>query len=612
MEVVHHRCLAAPIGSGDGHQRRVAGQCLDIESKGVAAEPAADALEAGQCQHEGAVAARRIRLLTVFFVAHCNSPFQGTLCSKASHAHESLANDQGVNHRLRDACARQVAAVRSTLFHRPGTHRAEKVGDVSSRDLEPASSADSKEVGRGSGDSDAAQNESEARLRRSLLRATANNARLSSVALGFATLYVGWLAWRFADSRLLALALVVTGLATAIWRWSIAGMAAVDILPREDLERRFHGALDRNAYLVCCFWAPASLIVYPAITDKGHAVTYALCALGSMSVGSMYLLPGAHRGFWVLAGVQFASFLVATVFIETEHLWVTAFLLVLYAVAAYRISDQVRRTTRNLLRTHQVTDQLRHEAIEREQAMLVEAASAARSAELMATERQQVFMAKVGHEIRTPAQIIMADVEFLEHRLADSPELHLTLRRLHSAADLMAHQMQGIADYARSQSWRADDRLQLAQLSTVVADITNLHASTAGAKGLALKVAAQDVELLLDLGKVRQIVENLVGNAVKYTATGEVSVAAEVRSTATGPRELVIVVADTGIGIPEDVQDRVFEPFFKAAQSPARRDGLGLGLAIVKSLVTKLGGRIELQSRAGKGTTVVVSLPLAE
>jgi signal transduction histidine kinase len=486
------------------------------------------------------------------------------------------------------------------------------VGDVSSRDLEPASSADSNEVGRGSGDSDAAQNESEARLRRSLLRATANNARLSSVALGFATLYVGWLSLRFADSRLLALALVVTGLATAIWRWSIAGMAAVDILPREGLERRFHGALDRNAYLVCCFWAPASLIVYPAITDKGHAVTYALCALGSMSVGSMYLLPGAHRGFWVLSGVQFASFLVATVFIETEQLWVTAFLLVLYAVAAYRISDQVRRTTCNLLRTHQVTDQLRHQAIEREQAMLVEAASAARSAELMATERQQIFMAKVGHEIRTPAQIIMADVEFLEHRLADSPELHLTLRRLHSAADLMAHQMQGIADYARSQSWRAGDRLQLAQLSTVVADITNLHASTAGAKGLALKVAAQDVELLLDLGKVRQIVENLVGNAVKYTATGEVSVAAEVRSTATGPRELLIVVADTGIGIPEDVQDRVFEPFFKAAQSPARRDGLGLGLAIVKSLVTKLGGRIELQSRAGKGTTVVVSLPLAE
>lgn len=87
MEVVHHRCLAAPIGSGDGHQRRVAGQCLDVESKGVAAEAAADALEAGQCQHEGAVAARRIRLLTVFFCRPLQFPFpryavqQGQPCS---------------------------------------------------------------------------------------------------------------------------------------------------------------------------------------------------------------------------------------------------------------------------------------------------------------------------------------------------------------------------------------------------------------------------------------------------------------------------------------------------------------------------------------------------
>ena len=363
---------------------------------------------------------------------------------------------------------------------------------------------------------------------------------------------------------------------------------------------------------MCLFWAPASLVVYPAIDSKAHAVTYALCALGSMSVGSLFLLSGARRGFLALASVQFASFLVASVFVETEHLWVTALPLVFYAAAAYRISDQVRRTTRKLLHTHQDTDQLRREAIEREQAMLVEAAAAARSAELMANERQQTLMAMLGHEIRTPAQIIMSDVEFLEHRLANVPELHLTMRRLHCATDLMADQMREIAAYARSQSRRADDRLEVVPLSTVVGDMVNLHAAAAGAKGIALKVAAPDVELPLDAGKVRQIVENLVGNAVKYTAAGEVSVCAEVRATPAGPRELVIVVADTGIGIPDEVQDRVFEPFFKAAKSPARRDGLGLGLSIVKDLVTKLGGRIELRSRAGKGTTVVVRLPLAE
>ena len=301
--------------------------------------------------------------------------------------------------------------------------------------------------------------------------------------------------------------------------------------------------------------------------------------------------------------------------VETPHAWSTwsaAFLLLLYGAAAWLLTLGVRRTARELLRMHEVRERQRHEAFHREQAKLVEAASAARTAELATTERQQLFMAKVGHEMRTPAQIIMSDVEFLEHRLAASPELHLTLRRLRSAADLMFHQMQSIADYARSQSRRSADRVQRAMLPALINDIANLHASTASAKGLSLKVVAQDIELMVDLGKVRQIVENLVGNAVKYTAEGEVSVAAEVRDMPQGPRELFIVVTDTGIGIPQDVQDRVFEPFFRAPQESRRKDGLGLGLAIVKSLVTKLGGHVELQSGVGEGTTVSVAIPLVE
>ena len=152
--------------------------------------------------------------------------------------------------------------------------------------------------------------------------------------------------------------------------------------------------------------------------------------------------------------------------------------------------------------------------------------------------------------------------------------------------------------------------MEQAALPVLIGDIANLHAAAADAKGLKLRVSAQDVELRVDLGKVRQIVENLVGNAVKYTGTGEVSVCAEVRATNQGARELFIVVADTGIGIPEDIQDRVFEPFFRLPQTTGRKDGLGLGLAIVKALVIKLGGQVELQSRASKGTTVIVTLPL--
>jgi two-component system, sensor histidine kinase len=301
--------------------------------------------------------------------------------------------------------------------------------------------------------------------------------------------------------------------------------------------------------------------------------------------------------------------------VENTHAWstwATAFLLVLYGLAAWLLSVAVRRTAHQLLRLHHVTKRAQREALEREQAKLAQAQSAARTAELAAAERQQLLMAKVGHEVRTPAQIIMSDVEFLEERLSDQPELHLTLHRLGSAAELISHQMQSIADFARSQSLRADDRVQRVNLHVVINDIANLHANAADAKGLKLAVDSQDVELTVDLGKLRQIVANLVGNAVKYTAQGTVNVRADVRATAQGPRELVIVVADTGIGIPQDVQDRVFEPFFRVPQSSPKKDGLGLGLAIVKSLVGKLGGRVELHSSFGEGTTVSVVIPLVE
>jgi signal transduction histidine kinase len=328
------------------------------------------------------------------------------------------------------------------------------------------------------------------------------------------------------------------------------------------------------------------------------------------------------------AGLGAAALIAAAVFIawlahrlldsravDSTHAWstwATAILLVLYGFAAWLLSVAVRRTARKLLRVHQATERTRREAFVREQAKLAEAQSAARTAELTAAERQQLLMAKVGHEMRTPAQIIMSDVEFLEERLAEHPELHLTLRRLGSAAELISHQMQSIADFARSRSLRSEDRLQRVALQVVINDIANLHAAAADAKGLKLTVDAQDVELTVDVGKLRQITSNLLGNAVKYTAQGAVSVRADVRAKPQGPRELVIVVADTGLGIPRDLQDRVFEPFFRVPQSSPKKDGLGLGLSIVKSLVDKLSGRVELHSSTGEGTTVSVVVPLVE
>ncbi len=140
------------------------------------------------------------------------------------------------------------------------------MGDVSSLDLDSALTEDNTEASptTGGADAGAAGNDSEARLRRGLHRATATNARLSAVVLVLATIYVGWLAERFAASRPLAVALIAVGLTAAVWRWVIGRAATVEVIPGRGREPRFYSALDQNAYLVCLLWAPATLLVYPA------------------------------------------------------------------------------------------------------------------------------------------------------------------------------------------------------------------------------------------------------------------------------------------------------------------------------------------------------------
>ena len=110
-----------------------------------------------------------------------------------------------------------------------------------------------------------------------------------------------------------------------------------------------------------------------------------------------------------------------------------------------------------------------------------------------------------------------------------------------------------------------------------------------------------------DRAKVKQIVLNLVSNAIKFTPTGSVVVSAH---DGPGPQEVAIAVADTGIGIKPEDHERVFEDFRQADNSPAREyGGAGLGLAICRRLADMLGGRVELQSAVGQGSTFTLSLP---
>ena len=167
-----------------------------------------------------------------------------------------------------------------------------------------------------------------------------------------------------------------------------------------------------------------------------------------------------------------------------------------------------------------------------------------------------------------------------------------------------------ILDVAKVEAGRMELETETVAVDVLVRDTLAMLESTAQAKGIALRGQVPDVvaPIVTDAGKLRQILINLIGNAIKFTAEGEVSVTVETDTDSSQP--VSITVRDTGIGIAAERQQKVFEPF-EQGDSSTRREfgGTGLGLSIVKAFAELIGAAIEIESELGKGTTFTVWLP---
>ncbi len=230
-----------------------------------------------------------------------------------------------------------------------------------------------------------------------------------------------------------------------------------------------------------------------------------------------------------------------------------------------------------------------------------------------ANQAKSTFLATMSHEIRTPMNGVLGMIDVLERQGLDSPQKR-SVATIRESAQSLLRIIDDVLDFSKIEAGRLELEETGFSLAGLIDGVVGTFRQQAVSKGLALDVeidAGSDDALVGDPTRVRQVLFNLLGNALKFTERGRVTVHAGTEPIGGGETRITIAVTDTGIGLDEDERARLFRPFAQADSSTTRRfGGTGLGLSIVRRLAQLMGGDIAVESVPGAGSTFTVTMML--
>src|SRR5512134_506542 len=381
-------------------------------------------------------------------------------------------------------------------------------------------------------------------------------------------------------------------------RWRRTGIEVADI----DRAANYWAL---GSLLSGCLWGLATLLFFIPDSPVYQAFLFVLIfAVTSAAV----LLIGAHLpSFYAFVLPALVPIVVRNI-IEGEPAHLTlAFIVGVATIAILTFGRNYNRvlvaSLRNRFENEALARKLATQNLELERAR--EAAERARTEAEIANRSKTQFFAAAGHDLRQPLHAMGLFAAALTEKVRDPEVLHV-VNSINASVDALEGLFNELLDISKIDSGVLKANPTHFELASMLDRLRMDFEPEAFERGLSLRIVPTTAYLFSDPVLVERILRNLVSNALRYTKAGGVLVGARRRG-----RELSLEVWDTGIGIPPEQQERVFEEFYQLA-NPERnsKKGLGLGLSIVKRLVSLLGARVDLRSIPGRGSVFKVRLPL--